>query len=419
MLLFLATLRGVLDHLSAEYRRHIDEEANTFTCFTDGKTTPFAKLIDGECDCCDGSDEFQNMTFCHKTCPLTLSSLERGAFRRLYNRAIVARSAIGVENDASFHRLEQEVVSMKRTVNDTRAALDSANAQLNSAEASLRAWVYRTTGVDPPDAAAEKAARKRYINRLDHVRARRPREGDEQSEEDAIELDEDDFRRRRERRKTKWKNRREDEYETLLRRALERAQPSVPGVLGKFRAPVHAAARPAEYEAVIAARGAVSDARLSYTNLLNDIRNAEERLAMDLGQDHVWFDATERSVSGPVAGTDRTLVIEWMRRALLRLPSTGCAVLKSLGKFAGRSQHAMHFAGGHLEDDGAKLSLMIRLVCFPEEMLIHARAPTVSRVVAVVGLPEACNTTYREEDFNNFLMELQEFKDEIIAENPL
>jgi hypothetical protein len=413
------TVLALFEHLSAEYRRHIDQEANTFTCFTDGKTIPIHKLNDGECDCCDGSDEFLSTTFCYKTCPLTLSSLERNAFRRLYNRAIVARSAIGAENDAGFQRLDHDVTEMKSTVNATRAALDAANAHLEEANAKLRAWVYRTNGVDPPDPAAQKAARKRYISRLDHVRAKGARVDDEQSEDDAPELDEADFRRRRERRKIKWENRQEDEYNALLRRALEAAQPTIPGVLGKLRAPVHAGRKPAEYEAVMAARDAVTNAQLRLTNLLNDIKNGEDRLAMDLGHDHVWFDATERSISGPVSGTDRTLVIEWMRRAQLRLPSTGCAVLKNIGQFKGRSGHAMQYWGGHQEDDGVKLSLTIRLVCFPDEIMIQAKVPVVSRVLAVVGLPEVCNATYREADFINFLQEVQEFKDVVIPENAL
>ena len=154
-------------------------------------------------------------------------------------------------------------------------------------------------------------------------------------------------------------------------------------------------------------------------DLANDIRNAKIRLAMDLGDDHVWFEATERSIDGPIINPDRRLIIEFMRRAQQKLPSTGCARMQSLGVHKGVVGKTMEFYPGVLEEDDNHASLTVRLVCYPEEKLFEARTPSVSRTTALLGMPEACNVTYTDSDFENFLHELQPYKTDILGEAEL
>jgi hypothetical protein len=305
--------------------------------------------------------------------------------------------------------LIKDLLEMEESVSAARAAQAAAKEAFERAESDLRVWVYKMNNVEPDDPATEKANRKAYVNRLDNVRAKKPREDEEGEEDVEAVVDEEDFKRRKKRRKRKWEWRKEEEYNRLLKRALELAQPSLPGVLGKLKTAMTSQTYPAPYQAVIDARERMTETQVTVSTLLSDIANAKERLAMDVGPDHIWFDATERSISGPVSGTDRTVVIEYFRRAQLRLPSMGCAKLISLGMFRGRGENTMEFHPGDVEEDGKHLSMTVRFVCYPEEKLMGATAPSISRVVALVGLPEACNPTFSEQDFETFLQEVSPY----------
>jgi hypothetical protein len=400
------------EHYSEQYQHHINLTSSTFTCFDRITVISLSRLNDGVCDCCDGSDEFSSV-YCYKTCPIRLSPAQRATFQRLFARAILARNSIAAEHDSSYRQLQWDVSEMESRVNATRDALDSANSDHEAAQAALRAWVYEANGVEPDDPAADRIARKAYVNRLDHVRAKRRSPGEEADEDEELLIDADDFKKRKERRKAKWEWRKEQKYNELLKRALEKSQPALPGALNRLKSTLQGKKYPAAYQAVLDTRDRASEAQLKLSHLLNDIRNGKDRLEMDVGEDHVWFDATERSITGPVIGTNRTVVVDYFRRAQLRLPSTGCQNLMQLGSFKERTQNTMEFYHGKTEVDGNPLSLTVRFVCYPEEKMFEARAPSVSRVVALIGLPEVCNATATQEDFEHFVQELHSFWNEL------
>jgi hypothetical protein len=77
----------------------------------------------------------------------------------------------------------------------------------------------------------------------------------------------------------------------------------------------------------------------------------------------------------------------------------------------------MHFFPGRTEEDGNQLSLSVKLVCYHEEKFIHAWAPSVSHVVAVIALPEACSATASQQDFETFVRELRPYWDQMAETN--
>jgi hypothetical protein len=417
--LFVMTATSAPEELSPEYIDHINQTRNTFTCFADRREIPLSSLNNGQCDCCDGSDEFLNLTYCYKTCPISLNSVERQTFQQLFQRAIFRRLTLGSENDAGYKQLASDIAELKGTINATRDAHTAANKKLEDAQNDLKSWVYRVHNREPPDPSKEKVARKAYVNREDNVRAAKAPDDEENDEEAVLELDEADFKRRKQHRKAKWEWRKEEEYQQLLKAAIEMSQPEVPGVLGKLKSKMHSKQNPPEYQAVLDAREALSQAQVKLTNLLSDVRNGEDRLAFDLGPGHLWFDVTERSIHGPVFNTDRTIVIDFFRRAQLRLPSTGCANLRSLGVFKKRTGNVMEYWSDRGEGDGRGKSLTVRFVCYPEDLLISASSPSSLRTIATVGLPEACNTSYTEQDFQNFLAEVQPYAERLLPRSEL
>jgi hypothetical protein len=68
------------------------------------------------------------------------------------------------------------------------------------------------------------------------------------------------------------------------------------------------------------------------------------------------------------------------------------------------------------EGDGRGKSLTVRFVCYPDQILLHASSWSSARTIATVGLPEICNTSYTEQDFQNFLAEVQPFANQLVVD---
>ncbi|OHS93018.1 hypothetical protein TRFO_40675 [Tritrichomonas foetus] len=399
---------------SKNYQKYVDFGSNQFRCPQSNKLISLKEINDGICQCCDGSDEFINITYCFNTCPTSLSKRETTKLRSIFSTAIKNRVALSSNRTTQYRIFKESIEAKRRQVDKMKNQLNKAKEAYQKSKTNLKAWVYKTNKIPLPDPKKEEEAMQEYINRIDPRQYLTKIEEDEEEDEEGVDatpkIDELELESIKEHRINKWLQKKHDAYSDLLQNALETYRATKSKLADK---------NPKEYSNCIKAKKQLKDIEQSYTNLLNEIQEGDKRLRLNYGPDYIWF--TEKSIEVKIKDEDAVVSFEFMKHATIRFlnPSDPSLEYKEIGEFQPPVTRMMHYGPKTITDQWSDYSFSIRMVCFPEFRVFDTKAPVMSRVISTIGLPEVCNTTFSEEDFDNYLHEVAQFKKEIFENGEL
>ena len=111
-----------------------------FHCFLSNETIPFKNFNDGICDCCDGSDEYENVNIsCPNTCPVDVDKYDKNLLQTLFSDSILL-SQQNQEKSASLMNemrnikvnADSEILYWSNLYQNSKYKHDYYKSQLNS-----------------------------------------------------------------------------------------------------------------------------------------------------------------------------------------------------------------------------------------------------------------------------------------------
>ncbi|EAY12229.1 hypothetical protein TVAG_027820 [Trichomonas vaginalis G3] len=420
MFLFLVSLYGEFkpEYFSERYRMHFNLDSMKFKCFNENKEISIDDIDDGICNCCDGSDEVSNTSFsCPNTCPIHVKNSEANELKGIFNKGIVNRVVLGAQGQQLYHELSElnKIQTQKR--DELSATLKEARAQLKKQKKDIKKWVYESNGLPMPDKAKLAAEREKYINRVEKVAYRQDAAEEEEGEGFEVpQIDQEAFKKRKQHRALKWDYAQKEKYINLLNTAIDKTkitESSGNVFLAKLRVAETVKYHPT-YQAYLDTQKIVHDTSDELSKIGNSVYMNNLRLEIDYGADKQWYQSYGKTLTAPIANTPNKVSISLLQRASVRLPSTGCSRSNDYGAYIKRINNILVYQAEHVDVFKGQRSMRVKCLCHPEYVVLEAHENTDNRAEAVIGLPEVCPAQYSDNEFTQWLREIQYYKSDLL-----
>ena len=407
---------------SERYRKRFNLNDMTFKCIHENKKISIDDLNNDICDCCDGSDEVFNSTLrCKNTCPVNLALNDIKLLKDIYNKAIVNRVALGQEGSQLYKDLEELNKRQVEQRAELKAKLDNLSSEVNRLEKELRAWVFESNGRVEQTEEEKEAEMEEYVNKESNIVYKSTEDEEEGEDYVAPKVDEKALNEKKKRRADKWKYMKEIEYQNMFNNAINKFRESEKksdlkpnDFLSRLLQSTTEEKNPPIYQAFLDAQKEFNTTSSEYSKVNNDVFNNEYRLGFDYGKDKQWYEAFGKTFEGKVSGSANRLIISMMHRASIRLPTTGCVRSIDYGAYDGMKDGLLLFNLDHEDLFAGKRTMLAKVTCYPENYVFAAYENTPNYAEAILGAAEACPAHFDENEFNDWLREIQYYVDDIL-----
>ncbi|KAK8897351.1 hypothetical protein M9Y10_015293 [Tritrichomonas musculus] len=415
------------------YKNRLNPDKTQFQCLRSDKFVTMNQINDGSCDCCDGSDEFINLTYCFNTCPLHLSDFEKSFLTNQYYSAIEKRSLLSKNYTNEFQLFKTELSNKHKELDLLEKEYIELAQNYNNSKQTLKSWVYKTLGLPPYDPIKEKEEKEKYINKIninkylkklneDEVEEGEEEEGEEEvNNEKSSKITQLEIEQLKDERRLKWAEKKHYEYDKQLKKAIKLYQES--NKKSSFFSSNKEDTYPKEYTNCHDLKKKLKNTKIKFEALKDEVRTGDIRVTQDFGSDNIWFGLSEKQIEVEIPQENAYVSFGFMDSASLNPKENNnnqAFILKrEIGPYRPPINRMIHYGPKEITDNWNEYSFSVRLICYPEFHVFETTAPIISRIKSVIGLPEACNTTKSEDDLQTFLHEVAPYINQLVDKNDL
>ena len=414
MLLFFSSfvLSYDLSFLSNSVKKRIDFNKKIYHCAQGDGIIPLNKVDDGNCDCCDCSDEFFNTSVItvNRCINKKISNSQKFNLQSSFKKNILIRNQLKRENLIKISLAEEEYAGLQQEYNQTFEKLKEVIGAIGNIKSSMKEWVYQMNGLKVPTAEEMKARKDAFINRESTVHSIKQNIDEEEEEGFSFKTEDINFEEKKKIREEKWKIMIKNEFDELLEKAISQtANNDKRDFLSSLRSS-ETPQKVTEYKnQKLVKQNLRSQLRVIETKIEN-VQNTLKFNGKEL--DPVWLSADNKYIHGPVEKSKGDLRITLFRSAFIVDPPFKRF---SMGNFAFLNE-TMRFLGGNEMNDSMTGSLNVFTFCHDSTEFLYATRQSSSRYTAWVGLPEACPEQYTEEEFQKYLGIIEPFYNKLVFE---
>lgn len=402
------------------YKNNLNSDKTQFKCMNSDKYINLNQINDGICDCCDGSDEFLNLTYCYNTCPLQLTKTDTKKLTNLYYSAIEKRKLLSKNRTDEFLAFKKELSEKHKELDLLKQYVDKLTLDYNNSKQILKAWTYKTLNLPPFDPVSEKKEKEEYINKINlkkyfkkHHKEDELEEEEEEGTKKTPQISQLELEQIKDKRRLKWAEKKHYEYEKRLQKALETYKESIKKM--------SIAENPTEYTNCKDLKKKLKNAKEKYELLKNEVENGDVRVTQNFGPDNIWFGLSEKQFEVEIPNENAFVSFKFMDSASLNPKDTNQAFLlkREIGPYRPPIDKMMYYGPKEITDNWNEYSFAVKLICYPDFRVFQTTAPVISRIQSIIGLPEACNATANENDLQTFLHEVAHYSHELKNEKEL
>ena len=391
----------------------IDKENSLFQCRI-GSSIHLDKFNDGKCDCCDCSDELLNEDIVQiNKCSLPEKIQGLSQLRQIYRENIRIRNKILNQNQQKINKLKNKIDNLEKERLKEFQNYNHTIQDLKEAKENLRKWAYQTLGLKVPTPESIAKQKEEYINKETTYHYITTESNDDEEGEDFSESlkripqeSEYEIQERRERRAKKFDLEQKEKYKEIIRLAAEQTKPH-----GSFLSRlVPDGGIPNEIQAVDQMKINMRKAKAR----LQAVEMKKSKLEVHMkyiDQGPLWYKAHQKTFKGQIANSEGNIYIILFHFANAVLPQGQ----KDLGQlYSFNKTNVKYIDDRNIGTDGLRPGLNAHLICSGQDQILSVQQISPSRYEAFIGLPEACEETFTEEGFTQFVSEMSPFVDKIL-----
>ena len=391
------------------YQQYYNKELNKFKCFFSDQYFDLTDINNGICDCCDGTDEFLNLTYCFNTCPISLKNEEITILKNLYDDALKKRQELEENRAEILNDFTGEIQKKKRAMEILDEVYNDDLKNHQRIKDKLKAWVYKMLEIEPPSPEKEEEEKMEYINKID-LSSFNVIDNDEEGDEDenvksTPKINDLEIELMKEKRSIKWSRKKQKEYNKLVKKALK--------MYHKYTG--NNTQNPDVYSNYLKSKHLIRVSKHNSSHAMKLYKKYESRLHNTPEENFLWLGLINRRAKLDLPDEKMTIKVRFFDHAKISFSNSKDKKAKTQNlPYQPPVNRMMHFGPKEISDKWSDYSFSVRFVCFPQFYIFDIKIPVVSRISATIGLPEYCNSTFKEEDFQNYLHEVYNFKNSIL-----
>lgn len=428
--------------LTDQILNRADLSNQTYKCFHGDSFVRLNQVNDKNCNCCDGSDEFYNGSAqCPNVCPIILTPTEKKQMKSIFIEGISAGKILKQKGKELYEKDLNNLTQAHFKTIELQKIFEDSKKKFKIADAKLHNWVYQKTEAQIPSEIDQRISRKKFISKSSKKDFSKPPEDQEQMEEEFYptntfsRIDFRDQINHQNYRKIKWETEQQNQFQNLLEKALsiERNEQNSQktkyfhsGISKKLKSLLSENTQPEIYQNYLNAMEQSNKSENDYFNILSEVKRLNEVLMQDYGPNHEWYSSRGKLLECNIQPysffkTKNNRIFRPSKSAKLQLQLfvivhvTDDYGAKTIFGFNQRGLTPyVEYGPGPPAIDDHPTSIRLKTICFPKEKLIDAMAISPSRIIGLLGMPQACPDSFSQITFECFLRDLQYYKDVLL-----